>query len=232
MRNSQRRPKAHSRLTSIHGAPDAKIVSSGHGSRTASAPVRRSMRHSFRKVALRPSFSREVVVYTDGQPSGKAHSSLGGSKRLHSVDRILLLTGNPRVADGGMTTTAKTIRINRATDDAFADGNVKSTYSDLKEQPNGALLASSSPIHVTAATMTAHNSPAIALYEGNARLWQDANIIEAPSIEFDRDRRSVDRTGKSVGKPVSTVLVQQKLIQPESSSRPGPVSDRSDSRRK
>jgi len=39
---------------------------------------------------------------------------------------------------------------------AFAEANVKSTYSDLKEQPNGALLASASPIHVTAAKMTAH----------------------------------------------------------------------------
>jgi len=40
-----------------------------------------------------------------------------------------------------MTTTAQTIRMNRATGDAFAEGNVKSTYSDLKPQPDGALLA-------------------------------------------------------------------------------------------
>ena len=112
-----------------------------------------------------------------------------------------------------MITTANTIRINRATDDAFADGNVKSTYSDLKEQPNGALLASSSPIHVTAARMTAHNSPAVALYEGNARLWQDANIIEAPSIQFDRERRSLVAQGNTA-QPVSTVLVQEKLARP------------------
>ena len=112
-----------------------------------------------------------------------------------------------------MVTTAKTIRIDRATDDAFAEGNVKSTYSDLKEQPDGALLASSSPIHVTAAKMTAHNSPAIALYEGNARLWQDANIIEAPSIQFDRERRSLVAKGTTVH-PVSTVLVQEKLAHP------------------
>jgi lipopolysaccharide export system protein LptA len=114
-----------------------------------------------------------------------------------------------------MVTTATTIRVNRATDDAFADGNVKSTYSELKEQPNGALLASASPIHVTAATMTSHNSPAIALYQGNARLWQDANIVEAPSIQFDRDRRSLVAQGTSA-QPVSTVLVQAKLAQPDS----------------
>ena len=106
-----------------------------------------------------------------------------------------------------MVTTANSIRINRTTDDAFAEGDVKSTYSELKEQPNGALLASASPIHVTAATMTAHNSHAIALYQGKARLWQDANVIEAPSIQFDRNRRSLLAQG-TAAQPVSTVLVQ------------------------
>ena len=43
--------------------------------------------------------------------------------------------------------------------------------------------------------MTAHSTPAIALYTGDARLWQDANVIEAPSIEFDRNRRSVVAQG-------------------------------------
>src|SRR6202035_3653779 len=126
---------------------------------------------------------------------------------------ILLLTGSPRVSDGGMTTTANTIRINRITEDAFADGSVKSTYSDLKEQPSGALLASSSPIHVTAATMTAHHSPAVALYKATARLWQDADIVEAPSIQFDRDRRFLVAQG-TAEHPVSTVLVQTRPVQP------------------
>src|SRR5205085_9623874 len=76
-----------------------------------------------------------------------------------------------------------------------------------KAQPNGALLASSDPIHVTARTMAAHSSAAVALYTGDARLWQSGNVIEAPSIEFDRNRRSVVARG-SLTQPVSTVLVQ------------------------
>ena len=43
--------------------------------------------------------------------------------------------------------------------------------------------------------MTAHSSPAVALYTGDARLWQNANVIQAPSIEFDRNRRSVVAQG-------------------------------------
>ena len=104
-----------------------------------------------------------------------------------------------------MATTAKTIRINRATGEALADDDVKSTYSELKEQPNGALLASSSPIHVTSRSMTANNNPGTALYTGNARLWQDANVIEAPTIQFDRDRRFVTAQG-TPSQPVQTIL--------------------------
>ena len=154
-----------------------------------------------------------TVAYNDGQVPSKRTKAWADKALYTPADRILVLTGSPRVAEGGMVTTAKTIRINRATDDAFADEDVKSTYSELQEQPNGALLASASPIHVTAATMTAHNSPAIALYRGNARLWQDANIVEAPSIQFDRDRRFLVAQG-TAAQPVSTVLVQAKLPQP------------------
>ena len=120
---------------------------------------------------------------------------------------MLVLTGNPRVLSGSMTTTATTIRINRSSGDALAEGNVKSTYTELKEQPDGALLASSSPIHVTACMMTAHKTPGIALYSGNVRLWQDANVIEAPTIQFDRERRYVVAEG-TASQPANTILVQ------------------------
>ena len=155
------------------------------------------------------------VAYTDGQPPSKRTQAWADKALYTPADLILVLTGGPRVAEGSMVTTAKTIRINRATDDAFADGDVKSTYSELTEQPNGALLASASPIHVTSATMTAHNSPAVALYQGNARLWQDANLVEAPSIQFDRDRRFLVAQG-TAAQAVSTVLVQAKLARPGS----------------
>jgi len=46
------------------------------------------------------------------------------------------------------------------------------------------MLASSDPIHVTSRSMTAHRSPAIAVYTGNARLWQNANVVEAPMLQI------------------------------------------------
>jgi lipopolysaccharide export system protein LptA len=203
-------PEGQSRLTSFHGAPDAKIVNLAPG-----LPDRVSTSQTLDATFLPEGGIASItqqgsVAYTDNQPIEKRTQAWADKALYTPVDQILVLTGKPRVSDGGMITTANTIRINRVTDDAFADGSVKSTYSDLKEQPNGALLSSSSPIHVTAAKMTAHNSPAVALYEGNARLWQDANIIEAPSIQFDRARRSLVAEGNTT-QPVSTVLVEEKL---------------------
>jgi lipopolysaccharide export system protein LptA len=203
-----------SRLSSIHGAPDARIANLSPG-----LPERVSTSQTldaafFPQGGISSIIQQGNVAYDDGQAPSKRTQAWADKALYTPADRILVLTGSPRVSEGSMATTAQTIRINRVTDDAFADGNVKSTYSELTEQPNGALLASASPIHVTAATMTAHNSPAIALYQGNARLWQDANIVVAPSIQFDRDRRFLVAQG-TAAQPVSTVLVQGKLLQPD-----------------
>jgi lipopolysaccharide export system protein LptA len=105
-----------------------------------------------------------------------------------------------------METTARDVRLNRASGEGYAEGDVKTTYSDLKAQPGGALLASSDPIHVTAQSMTAQSNPQKAIYKGNARLWQNANVVEAPVIEFQKDQRVVVANSDSAHK-VSTTLV-------------------------
>jgi len=116
------------------------------------------------------------------------------------------LTGSPRVVDAGMETTARNVRLNRASGEAYAEGNVKTTYSDLKPQPSGALLASSDPIHVTAQSMIAQSNPQTATYKGNARLWQNANVVDAPTIDFQKDQRTVVANSDPAHK-VSTTLI-------------------------
>ena len=190
-------------LSSIHGAPDARIVSKnpGQSDRVSTSRVLDAV--------FQPGSGIDTLVqqgnvaYVDGE-----RKAWGDHARYTPNDQLLILTGSPRVTDGGMTTTANSMRLNRATGDAFAEGNVKTTYSDLKPQPNGALLSSSSPIHVTARSMSVHGSSAVALYTGDARLWQDANAVEAQSIEFDRDHRSMIALGSDASRIVSTVLVQ------------------------
>jgi lipopolysaccharide export system protein LptA len=199
--------KLSSRLDSIHGAPDARIVNSVPGSPDRVSASETLDANFLPEGGISSIVQQGRVAYSDNQPLTQRTQAWADKAIYTPSNQVLVLTGSPRVIDGGMETTARSIRINRATGDAFADGDVKSTYSDLKEQPNGALLASASPIHVTAAKMTSHGSPAIALYEGKARLWQDANVITAPSIQFDRDQRSLVAQG-TPSEPVSTVLVQ------------------------
>ncbi len=206
-------PDGSSRLASVHGAPDAKIVNSAPGLPDRVSTSRMLDANFLPEGGIESIIQQGSVAYTDNQAPEKRTQAWAEKALYTPADRVLVLTGSPRVSEGSMVTTAKTIRINRDSDDAFADGDVKSTYSELTEQPSGALLASASPIHVTSATMTAHNSPAIALYQGNARLWQDANIVEAPSIQFDRGRRFLTAQGTKA-QPVSTVLVQTKLPLP------------------
>jgi lipopolysaccharide export system protein LptA len=189
-------------LASVHGEPNARIITQVVG-----APDRVSTSSTV-DAFFRPGggiesvFQQGNIAYVDGE-----RQAWGDHARYAPADQVLTLTGSPRVIDGSMTTTAQVVRLNRATGDAFADGKVKSTYSDLKSQPGGALLASSSPIHVTAQKMTAHRASSTAVYTGDARLWQDANRVEAPSIEFDREPRTVVARGSSA-QQVSTVLVQ------------------------
>jgi lipopolysaccharide export system protein LptA len=190
------------RLASLHGAPGAKIVTSTTG-QPDRVSTSQSLDVTFRSAGGIASIVQERgVAYVDGTRKAWAQRAT-----YTAADQLLVLSGSPRIAENGMATTAQVMRINRTTGDAVAEGDVKSTYSELQAQPNGALLASSDPIHVTSRSVIARRAPAVAIYSGNARLWQNANVVESPTIQFDREHRSLVAQGRA-GQPVSTVLVQ------------------------
>src|ERR1035441_6851837 len=188
------------RLATLHGEPEAKIVSSKISGNKSGGPPgsERVSTSQMMHVIYRPEGGVRAitqtgrVTYVDGPQ--KAWAERG---EYTTADQMLVLGGSPRVVDNGMTTTAQTIRMSRTTGDAIAERNVKSTYSDLKAQPEGGMFASSDSLHVASRSMTAHRSPAIAVYTGAARLWQKANVVEAPRLQFDRDRRSLLASGES-----------------------------------
>ena len=194
-------------LSQVHGEAHARLVTGAPAGSHPLQPDRISTSDSI-DAFFRPGTGIENVVqaghFVYAAGSQKAFAA---SANYTPADQMLALTGSPRILDSGMETTANSVRLNHATGDGIAQGDVKTTYSDLKLQPNGALLASSDPIHVTAQSMTAHNNPGVATYTGNARLWQDANAIEAPSIQFQKEPRML--TARSQGnQKVSTFLMQ------------------------
>lgn len=148
--------------------------------------------------------------YKEGQrskdePGGR--TSTAQRAYFSPQDNSLTLVGDPRVVDGGMTVTADNIRLLRQSGEAFATGNVKSTYSELTVQPNGALLATADPVHVTSQAMNAKQASGLAHYTGGARLWQASNIVEAPTIDFDQHARTIVAQGERKH-PVTSIFLQ------------------------
>ncbi len=202
------------RLRTIVGEPDARVVAISAGQ-----PDKVATSHQL-VVQFAPGGGVSSIVqqgdfrYAEAQATNGAKGpGLGGRTatadraKYSTADDSLTLTGAPRVTDGGFSLSAQSIRINRRTGDAFADGDVKSTYSELKVEPNGALLATADPVHVTSRSVSAQRASGVARYTGGARLWQGPNIVEAPTIEFDRQQRSIVAQG-SGDRPVSSVFVQ------------------------
>jgi len=217
-------------LISVHGSPDVRVASEtgaqqGKVQGQSAAGERVSTSNTLDAILVPGSGIQSLVqqgnlFYKDGERQAWA-----GRGTYTPTDHILLLSGSPRVEQGNMSVTSQTMRFNQLTREIVAQGNVKTTYNQPKSfqkkssnQPNafnpakpspanGTLSASSSPIHVTAETMTARGSPVVALYSGDARLWQDANMVQAPSIEFDQEQNQVIAQSSSTAR-VSTTLTE------------------------
>jgi lipopolysaccharide export system protein LptA len=200
------------RMKVLHGEPDAKIVSPNP---TPHMPDRVSTSQTLDVVFNAKSNDNgieSIVQQGNVHYSDDERQAFSDRARYTPQDQMLNLTGSPRVIDNDkngakMQTTAVTMRLNRGSGDAFADGDVKTTYNNLKPQPSGAMLSSSDPIHVTAKHMAAAKASGVAHYSGDVRLWQGASVVEAPAIDFQRERRSMIAQGNA-SSPVKSVFVQ------------------------
>jgi lipopolysaccharide export system protein LptA len=194
------------RISAVHGAPNARVLSSAPGQPEKNTTSQQLTMTFAKAGGLESIVQQGDFHYAETGASGR--QAWAEQARYSAADDMLVLTGSPRVVEGGMTATAQTLRLNRRTNDALAEGNVKTTYSQLKPQPGGAMLATSEPVHVTGKSAIFQSSTGVARYSGGARLWQGSNIVQAPTIEFDRTNRTVSAQSQA-GIPVSTVFVQQ-----------------------
>jgi len=197
-------------LRTVHGIGSVRVLS-----RVPGQPDKLSTSDSM-VTQLTPAGEISSVVqegnfrYNEGQSSKSepgGRSSFAARASYSPQDDSLTLQGNPRIVSGGMTVTAEIIRLLRRSGQLFAQGNVKTTYSELKLQPSGALLATADPIHVTAHAMNAKQLSGLAHYSGDARLWQGSNIVEAQTIDFDHKARTIVAQGDRKH-PVSSVFLQ------------------------
>jgi lipopolysaccharide export system protein LptA len=129
----------------------------------------------------------------------------------------LHLTGAPRVEDGGLQLAADRIDVSEDSGDAFAHGNVKASWSgSTTGKPAGAhaqALGGQGPAHVVSAEAQLHRATGEASFQGQARLWQQANSIAAPTITLDRTRQTLTAHTASAADPVRVVLLSATLAQ-------------------
>ena len=194
-------------LSSVHGESHARVVTTAGGKSGPDAPQAVSTSDTI-DAYFRPGSGIESLLqqghfaYSSGTEQAFADRA-----RYTSSDQVAVLSGSPRIVEAAMTTTAQIVRLNRQTGEGGGEGNVKTTYNDWKPQAGGALLAGSSPVHVTARMVRVERDSGVALYTGNVRLWQDANLVEAPSIRLEKDQRTLI-ADSSPEQKVSTMLAE------------------------
>jgi lipopolysaccharide export system protein LptA len=142
--------------------------------------------------------------------------------------QLLHLTGSPRVDDGTTDLTADTIDYHRDTQAANAVGNVKATYgqSSNASAPGHANppaptpgLGGNGPTHVISANALLDQAHGLAVFRGQARLWQGPNSVSAPIIELTKNPESL----KAYAEPAATNAVTTVLASTSSPQRQATV---------
>jgi lipopolysaccharide export system protein LptA len=133
----------------------------------------------------------------------------------------LHLTMNPRIVNGGLELTADKVDVSRQSDDAFAHGNVKATWSGGESTGGGnpggtsqsgtgqgsVALGGNGPAHVIAAEAQMNQSTGEAIFRGHARLWQQANSVAGPEIVLNQQLQTLTARTGDAADPLRAVLL-------------------------
>ncbi len=181
---------AHERQTPHGGAPVK--------GESESAQVDTAVQQGHVTMISQPARGAKTSEGTAQQPL-YADASTG---TYHSADQILHLVGDaktpPRVHNASIAITATTIDYQRASGDARAQGDVRSTY--LQTAATGGArapgLGGSGAVHVVSARGDMNRSTNTAVFYGTpgapARMWQGANSVTAPVLELGKQQGSLN----------------------------------------
>lgn len=140
--------------------------------------------------------------------------------RLTRSTQTAVLTKNAVVMDKTTRTTAQRISFVQTTGEFRGDGKVGST--DLA--PGGMVNFSPVPANITAEHMSGNSAQGRSIYSGNARLWQGDSVMQADSIELQRDTKVLHATGNVIAE-----FPQAGAVQPSNST---PLATKSQKTRK
>ena len=144
---------------------------------------------------------------SDGTPQTPLYADAATSTYKGS-DQTLHLTGDstapPRVHNDTIALTAAAIDYFRASGDAVARGDVRSTYLQAKtpsmpDKAKAAGLGGGGPVHIVADAAKMSRTTDLAVFYGNAaapaRMWQGANSVTAPVLELSKRGSSLHAHG-------------------------------------
>ena len=144
-----------------------------------------------------------------------------------AASQLLRLTGSPRIDDGTTEVAADAIDYHRDTQAANLTGNVKATYRQASAtapspatnptSPPG--IGGNGPTHVISNTAALDQAHGLAVFRGQARLWQGANSVSAPIIELSRNPESL----KAYAEPAATNAVTTVIASAPGPQRPASV---------
>ncbi len=182
-------------------------------------------------------------VILDQQPTAKPGEqaaapmhATAGHATYEGAGEWVHLTIDPHIDDGGLQLAADKIDVSQATGDAFARGNVKTTWfaspnakpgetakPDQPAQQPSFGLGGHGPSHVVSSEAQLHQATGEATFRGNARLWQDADSVAAPVIILNRQRQTLVATSSDPADPVRVALLSSSSgIGPASSHKASP----------
>ena len=138
-----------------------------------------------------------------------------GKAAYEGAGEWLHLTIEPRIVDGGLDLAAEKLDVSRRSGDAFAHGDVKATWiggTETNGAPNGSetqhgtALGGNGPAHAVADEAQLNESTGEATFRGHARLWQQANSIDAPEIVLNQHIETITARTTDARNPVRAVL--------------------------
>jgi len=103
-----------------------------------------------------------------------------------------VLSGQAVVRDASSETHAAKFTFRQSSGDMEAEGNVRSTELAAK---TSSLQLAAAPANISSEKMKGNSKTGRAVYSGHARLWQGASVMEAETIELQRDARTLIATG-------------------------------------
>jgi lipopolysaccharide export system protein LptA len=133
----------------------------------------------------------EEAKMTDGMRQATAARAV-----YQGATEMVALRGQPLVWDETARTGGEEIDASLEAGHSQARGRVRTTYYS-RETAGGAapFRRGNAPVFVAADRAALRHGEGAALYEGNARAWQDDNFVRAETIEFDRGERQMLAAG-------------------------------------